>query len=209
MTRLTIRDEARCALAAVALAFAALTLVLSAGRAAGADEPRFTALDQAIEAGALDPAVLDSPGKGGALEGFVILADAESGSPAEAKRSLFERHEGRVEAVRDYEALAVALVRIDGPETVLAVLNDTLVAGVGADRENVAFLNESLPLIRRPAAQALGLTGAGTSIAILDTGVDVTSDVLSGGSGRDRVDYSHRTAGVELPRRRGERRRIG
>lgn len=174
MTRLTIGTARGVRLAAVALTLAALTLALSAGRATGAEEPRFTALDQAIEAGALDPAVLESPGRGGALEGFVILAEAESRSPAEAKRSLIDRYEGRVEAVRDYESLAVALVRFDGPETILDVLNDPLVAGVGADRENVAFLNQSLPLIRQPAAQALGLTGAGTSIAILDTGVDFT-----------------------------------
>jgi subtilisin family serine protease len=54
------------------------------------------------------------------------------------------------------------------------------VIGVGSDRRDEAFLTQSLPLIGQPAAAGAGHTGAGTAVAVLDTGVDFTQAAFGG-----------------------------
>jgi subtilisin family serine protease len=51
---------------------------------------------------------------------------------------------------------------------------------VQLDLPQKAALDSSLPVIRADAAHALGFTGAGTTVAILDTGVDVDHPFLGG-----------------------------
>jgi subtilisin family serine protease len=48
------------------------------------------------------------------------------------------------------------------------------VVGIAPDLKARADLTESLPLIHQPDAAAAGYTGAGTAVAVMDTGVDYT-----------------------------------
>ena len=76
--------------------------------------------------------------------------------------------------LQDYRTLPVLFVRVDSRAELANLRADPTVIGIGADRREKAFLTQSLPLIGQPAAAAAGFTGAGTAVAILDSGVDYT-----------------------------------
>src|SRR4029453_18695335 len=76
--------------------------------------------------------------------------------------------------LRDYRTLPVLFVRLDSRAELARLQADPSVLGIGADRREKAFLAQSLPLIGQPAAPAAGFRGAGTAVAVLDTGVDYT-----------------------------------
>src|SRR6185295_5314948 len=76
--------------------------------------------------------------------------------------------------LQDFRTLPVLFVRVDSRAELANLRADPTVIGVGADRREKAFLTQSLPLIGQPAAAAAGFTGAGTAVAILDSGVDYT-----------------------------------
>lgn len=79
-----------------------------------------------------------------------------------------------VVVLRDYENLSTSFVRVLNE----AALNSLIARPeVKAVYENTVYqhsLAESLPLIEQPAVAAVGLGGAGTTVAVLDTGVDFT-----------------------------------
>ncbi len=60
------------------------------------------------------------------------------------------------------------------------LMNSPLVTAIHEDRVNELLLGESVPLIGGPIAWDAGLTGAGWSVAVLDTGVDKTHPFLAG-----------------------------
>jgi poly(3-hydroxybutyrate) depolymerase len=74
----------------------------------------------------------------------------------------------------DYEQLPIQLVTIGSSATMTALLADDRVLAVDQVRFAEASLTESLALIGQPAAVAEGKTGAGTAVAVIDTGVDFT-----------------------------------
>ena len=76
--------------------------------------------------------------------------------------------------LRDYRALPVVLVRIRSRAQLRRLAAVPSVVGIGADRRDEAMLTQSLPLIGQPVVAAGGATGAGTAVAVLDTGVDFT-----------------------------------
>ena len=76
--------------------------------------------------------------------------------------------------LQDYRTLPVLFVRLDSRAELARLQADPSVVGIGADRREKAFLAQSLPLIGQPATAAAGFTGAGTAVAVLDTGVDYT-----------------------------------
>jgi Ca2+-binding RTX toxin-like protein len=76
--------------------------------------------------------------------------------------------------LQDFRTLPVLFVRVDSRAELANLRADPTVIGVGADRREKASLTQSLPLIGQPAAAAAGFTGAGTAVAILDSGVDYT-----------------------------------
>jgi len=65
------------------------------------------------------------------------------------------------------------------PEGLLQLRADPEVLAADADVPGGGNLKESVPLVRADQAQALGLTGAGVTVAILDSGVDKTQADLS------------------------------
>lgn len=174
--------------AAAALAALGLAVPSHAAAAEGRDGD-FASLEEAVEAQVLDPAVLDDLRDDGGAEGFLVLEDewwletvrAHAGEDglepilpllAERKSRLRERLGDGVEVRTEYEALTLELVRFRSPEALLQALNDPEVEGVGANNENEHFLAQSRALIRQPQTEAIGETGAGTSVAIIDTGIN-------------------------------------
>jgi len=79
-----------------------------------------------------------------------------------------------LEVLQDYQALPVQFVHIDSRQELSQLENDPAVIGIGADRVDRLDLTQSLPLIGQPEAAAAGHTGAGTAVAVLDSGVDYT-----------------------------------
>lgn len=155
---------------------------------------RFANLDAAVDAGVLDAAVLaDLRAKGAAraivtFDGDLILAQAQALAPQGRGRSdaivaairpalatLKAQAMGAgsgVQVLRDYDALPASYVSVRSSGRLLALLNRLEVTGVRENHRSTAMLAESLDLIDQPEAEALGHTGAGASIAVLDTGLD-------------------------------------
>lgn len=75
---------------------------------------------------------------------------------------------------RDYSHLPMVVMRIDGPVALQKLISNPDVIGVYEKVLHSHSLMQSLPLISQPAAQSSGKTGAGTTIAVLDTGVNYT-----------------------------------
>ncbi len=93
------------------------------------------------------------------------------------KRDLRARVPG-LRVLQDYRALPIVFGRVGSDAELRRLATDPAVIGIGADREDEASLTESLPLINQPVAASAGHTGAGTAIAVLDTGVDYTREAF-------------------------------
>jgi subtilisin family serine protease len=78
------------------------------------------------------------------------------------------------EVVRDYDHLPMMFLRFRSAPAILEFLAKPKVVRVYENRIHHALLAESLPLIGQPSVAASGKTGAGTTVAVLDTGVDYT-----------------------------------
>lgn len=160
----------------------------------------FRTLEQAVRSGALDRRVLAEMHRRGDVDALLILdgesalREAVGGAPSgpgqaravldvtrpayvEQKQRVLGRLTG-VESLRSYSALPIAFVRFHSEAALLGTVNDPEVVGVAANRALRADLAQSLPLIRQPQAAA-DHTGAGTSVAVLDTGVDYTRAAFS------------------------------
>lgn len=86
-------------------------------------------------------------------------------------QSRFNRGVG-VQVLRDYNNLPIAFYRISNKEALVDLLNDPNVKAVYPNRINQATTMESLPLINQPQANTQGFNGTGSSVAVLDTGVN-------------------------------------
>lgn len=86
-------------------------------------------------------------------------------------QSRFNRGVG-VQLLRDYNNLPIAFYRISNKEALVDLLNDPNVKAVYPNRINQATTMESLPLINQPQANTKGFNGTGSSVAVLDTGVN-------------------------------------
>ncbi len=76
--------------------------------------------------------------------------------------------------LQSYRTLPVVFARVGSRAELERLKADPAVIGIEANRKDELFLSQSLPLINQPAAAAAGHTGAGTAVAVLDTGVDFT-----------------------------------
>lgn len=79
-----------------------------------------------------------------------------------------------VETLRDYSHLPVMFVKVKSLEGLKRLAAHADIKGIYRNRAFGYFLAESLPLIGQPKAAINGYTGAGASVAVLDTGVDYT-----------------------------------
>jgi Ca2+-binding RTX toxin-like protein len=141
----------------------------------------------------VDPLVGKQLAHDGSVDVLVTLDGASALSSARAaargsSRGLLRRTEPGYRALKagvhvrvpglrvlqDYPALPVQFVRVSSPRELARLSADPSVVGIGANREDTLDLTQSLPLIGQPVAQAAGHTGAGTAVAVLDSGVDYT-----------------------------------
>ncbi len=79
-----------------------------------------------------------------------------------------------VQSLRDYSHLPLGLYRVDNRRALQALLERDEVIAVYEDRVIRPSLTQSLPLINQPALQTAGLTGSGSTVAVIDTGVNYT-----------------------------------
>jgi len=101
-----------------------------------------------------------------------LIADAKS-----QFKNKFSKAAG-FQTLREFNGLPLGLYRIQNRETLAQVLNDPNVKGVYPNRKNIPTTMESLPLINQPQALTNGFTGEGSSVVVIDTGVNSTCRVV-------------------------------
>ena len=81
--------------------------------------------------------------------------------------------------MHSFEFIPYMAMRVDG-ETLEQLNNSPLVKTIHEDKLYRPLLLESLPIIGADNAFNFGYTGAGQTVAVLDTGVDLTHAMFSG-----------------------------
>lgn len=169
------------------------------------------ALQHFIDIGRVPPGVEKQIAQSGQAEVIVTLDNTDVRTQAAAMRKalgvrnnnaeilaekvvLYRQKKGSVLAgiagksygvLQDYDNLPVMFMRVDA-QSLAALLNMKEVRSVSENMALVPFLAESLPLINQPEAESAGATGAGTFVAVVDSGVDYANSAFgtcSGGPG--------------------------
>ena len=182
------RHGRRFFVAAVSVLFAAS---LTQTTAAQVPQKRFDRLVDAVAAGVISPQAVEAVRHGRAT---VIINVAIPSPPSTMDTEGTSRSSADVAATvrslasekvrlsallgphatrRDFPRLPAMAASVDSEARLLAIANSG-VARVDADSSFVPLLDSSLPAIGQPAAAAAGYLGAGTYVAVLDTGVDYT-----------------------------------
>jgi subtilisin family serine protease len=81
---------------------------------------------------------------------------------------------GRFETRRDYQHLPMFAIRLGELSDLEALVQRPEVAAVYEDQPMRLHVAQSAPLVRQTLAATLNQSGAGTTVAVLDTGVDYT-----------------------------------
>lgn len=102
---------------------------------------------------------------------FMAKAALRRALKTEVKKNFTEQE---VEPLRDYSHLPAMFVKVKSLKGLKKLAAHAGIKGIYRNRAFRYFLAESLPLIGQPEAAAHGYTGAGASVAVLDTGVDYT-----------------------------------
>jgi len=79
-----------------------------------------------------------------------------------------------IEELRDYDHLPMSFYRIKSRATLDRLLADSQIQAVYEDRPIYPHLAYSLPFIGQPAVAGAGMSGAGATVAVLDTGINYT-----------------------------------
>ena len=109
------------------------------------------------------------------------IRDEKARRYAEIKRRVLEKHQRNgLELRKDYRHLPMSQLRVGSRAVLDELLASPGVVAVYPEGEEQAFLAESGPLVREPQAFAAGYSGAGTAVAVLDTGVDYTRSAFGG-----------------------------
>ncbi len=87
---------------------------------------------------------------------------------------------GEYHLVHEYDQLPMQAIQLKTTITLTQLLSDPDVIAIYNDEPLVLHLAESLPLINQQFALNEGVTGQGTSVAILDTGADYTNAAFGG-----------------------------
>ena len=82
---------------------------------------------------------------------------------------------GDYQELRDYDALPMTHAKINSRRALVKLLSHGNVVGVYENTAGQSTGIENLTLIGQPAAATAGYTGAGTTVVVLDTGVDYTN----------------------------------
>lgn len=181
------------------VAVLALAAILAAGAGATsvAAGPRYDSLEAAISARVLDPDVAARLRERGSADAVVALDDRDAlaraeaagaagtapglvvaalrASVAELRRPAVDALEsGGGEVLRQYDHVPMLLVRFRSADALLAVANRPEVRTIHSELAVSPSVVESGRLVRQPEAAAAGQVGAGTTVAVLDSGLDYT-----------------------------------
>lgn len=80
----------------------------------------------------------------------------------------------------EFSVLPVMHVRVSSSRALAKLAGNGKILSIDENRANKAFLAQSLPLIGRNNTQIASAGGAGTTVAVLDTGVDYTRSAFGG-----------------------------
>lgn len=180
------------------LVFAAFAFATSRSIASGQDHE--AVLAALVDAGIVDPGVAAEITANGEVEALVqyhdssvidaadaekrrrgltedspeILADKAGGFRA-IKAGVRSRGGKNVAVVRDYEHFAIQFLKFESVSALAQTASDPAVRKVTPNASYTTQLAQSLPLVQQPQAALAGRTGAGASVAILDSGLDYTA----------------------------------
>lgn len=143
--------------------------------ACGAVEPPTEATDMSATVRAKAPDELWQALAARQSRSFIVAVAADPAGWADRKARLLDAVvPGEATVERDWDHLPLVQVRADTLDAAAAVLDgDAAVTTYPIERYALTDA-ESFPLIGQPAAAAAGRIGAGTSVAVLDTGADYT-----------------------------------
>lgn len=80
--------------------------------------------------------------------------------------------DANLEVAADYSVLPIMHVRINSARALEKLSQNKKILSIDENRANKTWLTQSLPLIERDSPQVASYTGANTTVAVLDTGVD-------------------------------------
>ncbi|WP_167077249.1 S8 family serine peptidase [Massilia aquatica] len=140
------------------------------------------------------PQLLDAVSRGEQREVIVMFQD-QSGAAAvkqQAQRLAIEKDAfgatrrnvqatlgaANVVFLREYKHLPLAVVRVENNAGLMSLLNHPLVVHVGENVTMQPQTSESLPLIHQPQVIATGRRGTGSTVAMLDVGVETAHPSL-------------------------------
>lgn len=169
-----------------------VAVIIPPANAAGGPSDR-AALDRAAANGRLEPAALARVLARGEADVIVTMTDGATtphgralpGRPATGRSpdAVLRAAGPGVETLRVYEMLGSRFVRVHGVGPLRRLLDQPEVVRVRTDAARQRTLAQSLPLIQQPAAITKGWTGAGTAVAVIDSGVDWMRDAFKPGTG--------------------------
>lgn len=93
----------------------------------------------------------------------------------ERKNFMADVSKDGVELIHEYSHLPMMFLHLKTPQALVRILNDARVISVADDSikyKLTSLDNESGPLIHQPGAPAAGITGAGTTVAVMDDGLN-------------------------------------
>jgi subtilisin family serine protease len=99
--------------------------------------------------------------------------DARAAKYNELKQSVISTAQGKNVSTEDlYSHLPIIKISVKNLKELLAIANDQSVQSISEDVQFTFKATANLNLIRHPEAMQTGFAGAGTSVAVLDTGLD-------------------------------------
>lgn len=159
--------------------------------AAGGERDVLVLLAQPADASGLDAGLVD----GVDVDPASLVLQLRALRYAAAAQQLLEAFpQGQLQLRVQYRHFPMLLLHLSSPQVLRALSARDDVAHVFEDRSHAAYLAQSLDLIHQPAVAAVGELGAGTSVAVLDTGCDVTQPAFGScslvGAGACKVAYA-------------------
>lgn len=150
--------------------------------AAGESVDVLVLLDDSSEEAALAPLLLATRRPGelrGAAYGRYISEKSRlhRGLKRDVLNAIADRD---IQSLSDYDVLPVMHMRIRGAWALERLKANAKILSIDEIRTARPTLTQSLQLINQPTVQASGNTGAGTTVCVLDTGVDYTRAAFGG-----------------------------